>query len=62
MVDTSQTKATDTTYHVRCLGSAKLRQALQNEQARRFLQTGQKVNVMDIASEWLEEKASQMAA
>ena len=49
-------------YHVRCLGSATVRQALQSEQARRMLQTGQKVNVMDIASEWLEEKAQALTS
>lgn len=62
MVATDKPQTVDTTYHVRCLGSAKLRQALQNEQARRLLQTGHKVNVMDIAAEWLEEKATQMEA
>lgn len=48
---------TDRPYHVRCHTKALVRDKMEKEQARRRLEKGEKVSLMTIAAEWLEEMA-----
>lgn len=54
-----QEPATVSLYNVRFVSSTALQSHLVNEQFRRYKKTGKKEKLMDIACEWLEEKAKE---
>lgn len=55
------TVATSSTYHVRTEVSSEVQKELSKEQGRRQLE-GERVSLMAIAAEWLEEIAQQKSS
>lgn len=57
MATSTSTLLSNRAYHVRCHTQEIVRDAMEKEQARRRLEKGEKVSLMTIAAEWLEEMA-----